>query len=170
MTDIVTTLKRAEVFLELSDNELEKIAALPSCREETYQEGDVIFSAGDFARTMFVLKDGQVELVADLRRPEQESSSAVVVDRITTGDFFGWSALVGPHSRVFSAVSKRYSEVIHIDGDELLSLFEEDNRIGYRFFHSLSTVIGTRLRYMEQTLLKGKRWPLLERQKGHTVT
>jgi CRP-like cAMP-binding protein len=167
MTDIVRTLKRAEVFLGLSDSELEKIAALPSCREESYEEGEVIFNAGDSSRAMYVLKEGQVDLTALMPQLAPEPPSSVVVDRITTGDFFGWSALVGPHSRVFSAVCKRHSEVIYIHGGELLNLFEEDHRIGYKFFQSLSSVIGTRLRYMEQALLKGKRWPLLEKQKGH---
>ena len=168
--NIIKTLKRAEAFLGLSDSELEKIAALPSCREDTYREGEVIFNAGDFSRAMYVLREGQVDLIAEMPGPAQETLSSVVVDRITTGDFFGWSALVGPHSRVFAAVCNRYSEVIYIDGSELLNLFEEDYRIGYKFFQSLSSVIGARVRYMEQALLKGKRWPLLDKQKGHTVS
>ncbi len=36
---VTDTLKRTEVFLGLDDSDLDKIAALPSCREVSYQAG-----------------------------------------------------------------------------------------------------------------------------------
>ena len=165
---IESTLKRAEVFLGLDDSDLRKIAALPSCREEAYQEGDVIFRTGDQARDLYVLKEGQIDLVTEVSQQVDQAVTRVVVDRITVGDFFGWSALVGPHLYVMSAICQRPCRLVIISGTELLTLFETDHRIGYKMFQSLSRIIGTRLRYMEQALLRGKRWPFLGKQKGHT--
>ncbi len=79
-----------------------------------------------------------------------------MVDRITTGGFFGWSALVEHRVYVMSAVCKELSIVVAISGFELLALFDKDYYIGYKVFQSLSRIIGTRLRDMEQVLLKGK--------------
>jgi len=165
---IESALKRAEVFLGLDDNDLGKIAALPSCREETYQEGDVIFRVGDQARDLYVLKEGQIDLVTEVSQHPDQATKKVVVDRITVGDFFGWSALVGPYLYVMSAICQKPCHLVIISGAELLALFESDYRIGYKIFQSLSRIIGTRLRYMEQALLRGKRWPLLDKRKGQT--
>ena len=163
---IEKTLKRAEVFLGLDDSDLSKIAALPSCREAAYQPGEVIFRAGDEARHLYVLKEGQVDLVMEVPPQPNQAATKVVVDIITTGGFFGWSALVGPHVYVMSAICQEPSQVVMLSGVELLALFDNDYHIGYKVFQSLSHIIGTRLRDMEQVLSKGQRWPFLEKRRN----
>ena len=162
---IEKTLKRAEVFLGLDDSDLSKIAALPSCREEAYQPEEVIFRAGNEARYLYVLKEGQVDLVMEVTPKSGQAAAKVVVDRITTGGFFGWSAIVEPRFYVMSAVCKEPSTVVTISGVELMALFDRDYYIGYKVLQSLSRIIGTRLRDMEQVLVKGQRWPFLEKRK-----
>lgn len=162
--EIEKTLKRAEVFLGLDDSQLKKIAALPSCREEAYQGEEVIFRAGDEAKYLYVLKEGQVDLVMEVPSTEPEAKQ-IVVDRITKGGFFGWSALVRPHFYVMSAICKEPSKVVIISGGELIALFEQDYYIGYKVLQSLSHIIGARLRDVEQLWIRGKRWPLFEKRK-----
>ncbi|MFC2005814.1 cyclic nucleotide-binding domain-containing protein [Chloroflexota bacterium] len=159
--EIEKTLRRAEVFLGLNDSDLSKIAALPSCREESYQPEGVIFRAGDEAKCLYVLKEGQIDLVMEVPPKSKQPTTHVVIDRITTGGFFGWSALVGPYFYVMSAICKKSSKVVIISGAELTALFEKDYYVGYRVFQSLSRIIGTRLRDMWQVLVKGQRWPFL---------
>ena len=159
------TLKRAEVFLGLDDGDLNKIAALPSCREESYQSGEVIFRAGDEARYLYVLKEGQVSLVMEVSPKSRQAATKVVVDRITTGGFFGWSSLVEPHFYVMSAICEEPSRVVIISGVELMALFDREYYIGYKVLQSLSHIIGIRLRDMEQVLVKGQRWPFLDKRK-----
>ena len=60
---IEDTLKRTEVFLGLDDHDLKLIGDLPSCREVSYETGDYIIRAGDEAKYLYVLKEGQVERV-----------------------------------------------------------------------------------------------------------
>ncbi len=167
--EIEKTLKRAEVFLGLSDNDISKIAALPSCREETYQSGEVIFRSGDKAKSLHVLREGQVNLVMMIPSQSDQPATSVVVDKITTGGFFGWSALVGPHFYVMSAICEEPSQVVSISGADLLSLFESDYHIGYKTFQSLAHIIGARLRDVEQVLIKGRRWPFPEKHKASGV-
>ena len=85
-------LKRAEVFLGLDDSDLSKIAVLPSCQEKTYQPEEVIFREGDKAKYLYVLKEGRVDLVMELPPGSKQAATEVVVERIRTGGFFGWSA------------------------------------------------------------------------------
>ena len=159
--EVEKTLKRAEVFLGLDDNDLNKIASLNSCREKSYQPGELIFQAGDEAKYLYILKEGQVHLLMDILTTSKKEK--VLVDRITTGAFFGWTALVRPHFYVMSAICEKPSTVVLIGGTELIALFDKDNYIGYKVFQSLSHVIGTRLRDIEQLLVKGQRWPFLDR-------
>ena len=163
---IEKSLKRSEVFLGLDDSELDQIAALPSCREEDYQPGEVIFKVGDEAKNLYLLEEGQVDLLMKVYTQQNQAAQSIVADRITTGDLFGWSALVGPYSRVMSATCQKHSRVVVISGAELLALFERDYHIGYKIFQSLSRVIATRLKYMEQALLKGQRCTFLEKRKS----
>ena len=160
---IEKTLKRAETFLGLDDSDLSKIAALPSCREEAYQPGEVIFGVGDETKYLYVLKEGQVELVMEVPPKSKQAATRVVIERITTGGLFGWSAIVEPHSRTMSAVCKEPSRVVAISGVELIALLDKDYHIGYKVFQSLSRILGVRLRDMEQVLVKGQRWPFLEK-------
>ncbi len=163
--EIEKTLKRAEVFLGLDDSELDKIVALPSCREETCQAGEVIFEAGDEARYLYVLKEGEIDLVIKVS-PGDKGVTQVVVDRITKGGFFGWSALVRPHFYVMSAICQKPSQIVIINGAELVALFDKEYHIGYKVFQSLSQIVGARLRDVEQVALRGERWPFFEKRKA----
>ena len=160
---IEETLKRAEVFLGLDDSNLHKIAELPSCREQAYQAHEVIFRAGDEAKDLYVLSEGQVNLVMKVSATPNQPATPVIVDIITKGGLFGWSALVPPHSYVMSAICQEPARVISISGSELSALFNKDNYIGYKIFQSLTRIIGSRLRDVEQLLVKGRRWPFFDR-------
>lgn len=156
---IEETLKRAEVFLGLDDSDLNKIASLPSSREETYQAQEIIFRAGDEAKYLYVIKEGQINLVMEVPSKSTQPATQVVVDVITKGGLFGWSALVAPHSYVMSAICQKPSKVAVVSGAELSSLCDKENRIGYQILRSLTRIIGSRLRDIEQLLVRGKRWP-----------
>ena len=160
---IEAILKRSEVFLGLDDADLRKIASLPSCREVAFQPGEIVFRGGEEAKYLYVLKGGEIDLTTGVPTRPGAVAEGLVVDRITTGGFFGWSALVPPHIYILSAVCRKPSEAVAIDGAELMALFESDYHTGYRVFQSLSHVIGARLRDTEQTLASGRRWPFVRR-------
>jgi len=158
---IEETLKRTEVFLGLDDGDLHKIASLPSCREIACQAQETIFRAGDKAKNLYVLEEGQIDLVMMIRPDSQQPAMQVTIDTVTKGGFFGWSALVPPHSYVMSAICQQPSRVVIMSGAELDRLFDEDNNIGYKVLQSLTRIIGMRLRDVEHVLITGEKWPLL---------
>ncbi len=159
---IKEALERAEIFLGLDNADLAKIASLRSCHEADCQAGQIIFKAGERARYIYILKEGQVDLVSGIPSPASQKPE-LIVERVTTGSLFGWSALVEPHYYALSGVCKEPSKMVAIDGTELLELFAKDHRLGYEVFQSLARIIGTRVRVVEQFLVLGKRWPFLER-------
>ena len=162
---IIGVLKRCELFLGLDNNDLQRIADLPSCQEKAYKSQEVIFEAGEDAKHLYVLEEGQVNLVVKIPTDSSHLPEQTVVRTITQGGIFGWSALVPPHFLTMSAISKEPSKIISISGNELRTLFDKDTRLGYEVMHSLIQIIGARLRNIEHFLITGKRSPFFERPK-----
>jgi len=152
--EIATALKRTELFLGLDNADLSKIAELPSSQRVTFSPGAVIFKSGERAKYLYVLVRGQVDLRTDVTVKHQNTRGNVVIDTITTGGCFGWSAMVRPHFYVMSAVCTQAADVVIISGAELMGLLEDNNHIGYSIFQSLSHIIGARLRDVEKRLVK----------------
>lgn len=82
--EIEKILKRSEVFLGLEDSDLAKIAALPSSRALDFQPGETIFQAGRKAEYLYVIKEGQIDLV--MEAPSLKQVTKVVIDTVTTGE------------------------------------------------------------------------------------
>ena len=158
---IEDTLGRSELFLGLENNELKMIASLPSTKQECYPAGHTLFKAGDRAKNIYVLEEGQIEIVAETITNDQ--AKPVTVDIITKGGIVGWSALVRPSSYVLSAVCETSCSMTAISGGELLALFDREHEIGHKVFQGLSHIIGSSYRDLQQVLIKGKRWPFIEK-------
>ncbi len=153
---IVETLKRCELFLGLDDSDIQKIADLPSSQTREYESEEVIFHAGETANDLYVVEEGQVNLVLKSPASSTQPPGESVLVTITRGGIFGWGGLVPPHIRVGSAISKGHSRAICISATELRTLFDEHPQLGYQVMNSLVKVIGSRVWNLEQLLVAGK--------------
>ena len=158
----IEILKRCEVFLGLDTDDLQKIVDLPSCQAKTYQTQEVIFRAGEDARQLYVLAEGQVDLVMKVPTTSPHLPGQTVVCTVSKGGIFGWPTLVPPHVLTLSAISRGPSVILAIGGVELRTLFKKYPHIGYEVTNSLLRVIGSRFRNIEQLLITGKKSPLFE--------
>ena len=159
---IVNALKRSEMFLGLEDKYLERIASLPSSHEKTLQSDEILFRVGEPADTLYVLKEGRVDLVAEVSPEAELGKQNLVIEIVTMGGCLGWSAMVAPHYYFLSAIAGVPSVLVCISGSELMALSDKDSYLGYRVFNGLARIIGSRLRDYEQVLLRGRRWPFLK--------
>ena len=161
----IEILKRCEIFLGLDNSALQRIVDLPSCQEKAYKAQEIIFEMGKEAKHLYVLEEGQVNLVVKLPASSSQPSKQTIVSTITKGGIFGWAALVSTRVRIMSAVSKGPSKVVAISGTELRTLFDKEPRLGYEVMSSLIRVIGSRVWNIEQLLITGKRSPFFEKPK-----
>lgn len=159
--EIVNALKRSEIFLGLEDEYLERIASLPSTCQKTLQSGETLFRAVERADNLYVIKEGRIELVAEISQEADTVKQRLLVDIVTMGGSIGWSAMVAPHSYFLTAVAGPPSVVVSINGSELIALSNQDYYVGYRVFTGLARIIGSRLRDYEQVVLRGRRWPFV---------
>ena len=151
--ELLQLLKRCEAFVGLDDNELQKIADLPSWRRNTYSTGDFIFREGAVSKDFYVLEEGEISLLVTSRKGATKELVQVPVDTVTKGDVFGWSSLVAPHSRNMAAICVKRSTVVAVSGADLNNLMDCNHSLGYEVMKSLVRVIARRLRDLQDELV-----------------
>lgn len=61
--DIVTTLQQVDLFRELNDTQLRTIGNI--AQQEIFNMGEVIFKQGDVAEKIYIISNGQVEVIIE---------------------------------------------------------------------------------------------------------
>ena len=127
--------KRTMPFQVVSDALLRKIALL--ARKESYAAGALVYEAGDKADDIYIVVSGKVghalEPGVNARRPAKV---------LETGDVFGWAALLEKYpSRLAKAGCIEPSEIVRINGEELLRLLESDPDSGDIVMSRFATMI-----------------------------
>jgi len=156
--ELLQLLKRCEVFVGLDDNDLQKVADLPSWRRHTYNAGDFVFQEGAVSKDFYVLEEGEINLLVTSRKEGTKKVVQLPVDTVTRGDVFGWSSLVAPHARNMSALCIKRSTAVAVSGTELNELMDCNQSLGYEIMKSLVRVIARRLRDLQDELV-GKEKP-----------
>lgn len=153
-------LGRSEVFVGLNDNDLARIATLPSINLRLYEKGEVVSEQGESAENLYILVEGQVNLRLNVQLGPEGPTKEIKVDTVNKGSIFGWSALVQPYAFSRTSVCIERSKVMEINGKELIAIMDSDDRIGYEIMRSIACVISSRLRtpnnYFWAELLKAR--------------
>jgi CRP-like cAMP-binding protein len=140
----------AEIFNELNQEQLEKIAKL--CEEVIFGDGDKIITDGETTDSFFILVEGSVDLRFEI--PFRKTSKEMTVLTIEPGECFGWSALVPPHQATLSGYSVGTSKAVRIAGNKFLSLCEKNSYMGYLIMRNLATMIANRLTKQQEFFIK----------------
>ena len=82
--------------------------------------GETLFRAGDPGEGLFLMRSGEVELSV-----RDNAGQKIILDITKSGDFFGEIALLDSGARTASAVALTDSELIELDRDDLLLLFQK---------------------------------------------
>jgi CRP/FNR family cyclic AMP-dependent transcriptional regulator len=140
---IVSGILRKNLFFAgLGDEELESLSAI-AC-EISFQSGDLIFDEGDSAHMLYLLLDGWVDIVVEIN-DHQDSRRQLVVTTLSSGNMFGWSAVVEPYVYTTSAVCASPVKAIGFSKIDLQSLFETNQRLYYVIITRICQIIASRL-------------------------
>jgi NitT/TauT family transport system permease protein len=133
MDQICDVLRRAMPFQMVSDDMLRDIARLATWR--SYARGDLIYDVGDPADGIQVVSSGSVRHVL--------SVDGVDLDRsMRSGDVFGWAAVLeGRRNRLAKTIALERTELIQINGDELMQLIKRTPAIGDVIMSRFATMI-----------------------------
>jgi CRP-like cAMP-binding protein len=145
----IDALRQCELFADLNDEELGQIAQI--CCEETHEPQEVICGESEVADKVYILHEGRVAVQMYLRS-DLEPNGDVLIEEVTPGRIFGWSALVRQRRFTASVRSLERARVIAIKSADLNALFEENAHIGFVVMKRLADVISSRLRRTRQQL------------------
>jgi NADP-reducing hydrogenase subunit HndB len=144
-------LQSVEVFKGLIDSRLAGIEK--HCREMQFRQNEKLFSEGDVAACLWIVKDGRIDLRFDL--PDRSTSTKNTISSVSEFMTFGWSSLVAPHKYKLSAYCATKScNVIQIESKELIKLFQQDSKTGYIVMAKLVEIIGQRFRRLQESASK----------------
>lgn len=132
-------LQKSPLFEMLSQPELELLAELS--RPRRYAAGDVVFEEGDLGDSLFVLMNGEVEVVHKDSRGEQK-----VLATLQPPEFFGEMSLIDKEFRSATVRAKKDATMLHLTADNLAT-FRKNYKDGFAFLViNIARVLSTRLR------------------------
>ena len=146
MSEVKEFLKRLDMFNELSDEELSKVAAL--CIEASYRVGDNILNIKDPADNFFLIRSGMVQIITnpDVLEAKPELIDALVVT-LGEGQCFGEMGLVDRGARSATVRAAVDTEVYAISSDRFLALCHEDTHLGFLVMRNIAADLSFKLRY-----------------------
>jgi len=96
-----------------------------------YQDGEIILRQGDVGDCMYVVQEGQVEIIVT------KDGNEVILAVRGEGDFIGEMAVLEREVRSATARAKGKARLLTVDKRNLLSRIHEDPSFAYRLIHSL---------------------------------
>ncbi len=138
-------LQNVYLFKGLGAAQLEMINEVASV--ENYGPGDDIFSQGDKAMALYIVKYGSVRILQ-----KTHTGESIEVAALGTGSHFGEMAFVDGQPRSASAVAIEKSEIIYIPYSNLEQLLKLNPTIAVHIYRELAHFLCGRLRMTTQDL------------------
>lgn len=129
-------LKQADLFNGLTMHFLQRVMNIGA--KETHPEGEILFRSGDPALYFYILIQGKINLSID------GGDQRVYVGE-QTGEFFGWSAILGRYTYTATGECTQPTRLLKIKVESFQQLLDGDPDNGMMFFRNLAKVLGERL-------------------------
>jgi CRP-like cAMP-binding protein len=152
-----SALTQVEIFEGLQTQQLQKLAAIS--HEVEYGQGDMIFRENMPGDSMYIVLDGEVEILVDPRilgedLPQEAKPAPITV--IRRGQSFGEVALVDSGVRSASAVcASERVQLLAIPRETFLQVCQKDPAIGYRVMFNIAADLASRIRTTD-FILRGR--------------
>ena len=144
----INVLRRADIFYDLSEAQLEMIASISS--EAEYGIGEVIFRENSAGDELYVIASGEVEIQVDpslIKPGGREGDRPVTIATLRSGQTFGEVALVDQGLRTASARSaSRQTRLLVIPRDRLITLCDHYPELGYRVMRNIAADLAFKIR------------------------
>jgi CRP-like cAMP-binding protein len=122
----------------------EQIATLASMASEvSFEDGEVILENGQRSQAFFLVLTGSVSV-------ELCTANFVVsVQALSSGQVFGWSALLDHHDTVFQVRARENTTALRLDGEDLKAACQADPLLGKEVLQRALAVVAGRVRATE---------------------
>ena len=138
-------LQNVYLFKHMTPEEVMKINHI--AQTELFVQGDNLFSQGDKADAMFVIRYGSVRIYQT-----SEESDKIEVALLGTGSHFGEMAFIDHEARSASAICMEKTEVVRLDYTKLKEVLDKNPNVAVKFYSALSHFLCGRLRITTKDL------------------
>lgn len=135
-------LRRYQFFAGLKPDHLTTLAK--NADELYVAAGDYLFREGDELDRFYLLTEGEISILIELREKQQE----IITSTIRPVEVFAWTALIPPHQSTAAAKAESDSRVVGFDCEALRAIFAEDHEFAYLLTQRAAQGYRERLRDM----------------------
>ncbi|MCG8689053.1 MAG: cyclic nucleotide-binding domain-containing protein [Desulfobacterales bacterium] len=161
-----TILSQFPFFSGISRERQEEIESFAITQD--YAQGETVFQSDEPARNLYGLLKGEVSLALVFREEvvtrnikweeyvdikKEIFEKPVIIEEISPGNIFGWSALVEPAKMTAAAKCETDCQILLIPAELLKKVFEKDPELGYILSSRISDIIAGRLNTRTQKLV-----------------
>lgn len=139
---LVSFLAGSPVFSELSGRNRQYLTEYLHIRH--YDQGETIFEEGDIGSGFYLIRSGHVRLSL-----EPSDDESVELARLSTGDFFGETALSEAAPRQYTAIATETSDLVGLFRSDLELLAQNRPVLCNKILLSLNQILSRRIRAME---------------------
>ena len=132
-------LQKLYLFKDLTPKELDEVAKLMV--SNSFSPGDEIFSTGDEAHSLYVIKHGGVRI-----QKTGNQATNIEVATLGSGSHFGEIAFVDGEKRSATVVATETSEILSIEFEKLKKLIDTNAAIAVKVYRALALFLCGRLR------------------------
>jgi CRP-like cAMP-binding protein len=155
---IISVLKQADIFYELTNTQLELVASI--CEERNYRIGALIFAENTTGNELYVIAEGEVDIQID---PSvvgiSDAGGPYTIATLRRGQSFGEVALVDQGLRSAAArCAQHNTQLIVIPRDKLMLLCDTYPQLGYRLMRNLAADLAMKIRHTDLRLGEQITW------------
>jgi len=147
--EYVNILRQADIFYDLTEPQLEMIAAI--CSEVTHKAGEIVFEENSAGDELYVVASGEVDILVNpaLVQPARagQSPRPLTIATIRRGQIFGEIALVDQGLRSASArCASKKARLLVISRARLINLCDSYSDLGYCLMRNIAADLAFKIR------------------------
>jgi CRP-like cAMP-binding protein len=156
---LVTILKQADIFYELTNTQLELVSSI--CSEKKYQDGEIIFEENTPGTELYIIAEGEVAIQVNPNTlgKKDDGSGAFTIATLRRGQSFGEVTLVDEGLRSASArCSQPSTYLIAIPRNKLMLLCDTYPQLGYKLMRNLAADLAMKIRHTDLQVREQLTW------------
>ncbi|MBZ0295061.1 MAG: cyclic nucleotide-binding domain-containing protein [Anaerolineae bacterium] len=155
---VITILRQADIFYDLTNTQLELIASI--CAERHYQAGDMVFEENTPGSELYVIAEGEVEILLNpALLGKDKTTEPQTIATMRRGQSFGEVALVDEGLRSAGArCTQPDTHLLIIPREKLTLLCDTYPQLGYRLMRNLALDLAMRLRSTDLQIREHLTW------------
>ncbi len=138
-------LKRAAIFADLTEDELEKLAEI--CKEQSFKSAATIFKEGEKGNRLYIISEGDVRISRDVPGSGEEALTV-----LKPGACFGEMAVFDRSERSTDAIANTDCTLITISRPDFEMFLDFDRDLAYKILWSVVKLLSERLRITNDNL------------------